>query len=577
MQRECYNEKGESILMVLISILALGGLIMVVAPYMLGSNKSNHENLVISQVCRESAQNIMAAIQSNGVQTKAFRVPIGRESLFLDDSKWHEGKYLFNKEGVQSEEGSFSRLGGTRWPHKKVIYWSKGIEDFKVNTPLLIQSSVNALLSVYNSSEGFACHNEKGISLTKKNGLAKLLPQNLNENFNVTASLRIRPYNRETGEVLSCIKDLKIRPYALAEPPSAQREKIIDFGDYRPDRGLEAEVFVRVQGVTRGRGEVEADSLPKFFDCSLKDRFQFGVYSVKPKQPEVSVSASEIKISIPPEDHDPGTHVACRTQYSIFGGSGDSFGVIRSSQSTWLPCDRLDICGVVKDGTVDQARGEITYKGSVPSKCLFNIYARTFDVAGNLSSSTGGVTCYGSSCSRTPMTPFTPTIDPSDSDTGTGYSVGGVEFETKQAAEIAAKHTDFKVMEIGDIPVGKDAEMKSFDSNINQSLDTTASVNAQNANVQDSITGADSVGSAQSAVDQAGQAVADAQEAVSAAQEAVSAAESMRPSELADALSEKAKEAKKAAEEALAEAKRLAEEARRKLEEEKRKEEDDDD
>lgn len=578
-------------MMVMISMLLVCGVLFAVVPSVFDSSKTNREVLTISQVCRESVQNIMATIQSNGVQAKTFRAPIDSTSVSLNDRNWHEGRYGFNQSGVQSEVGAVKRLGGARWPAQKIISWSRGDRNYKLHTPLLIQSSVNALLSIYNSANNRVCTEQKGLPIRRNNTLRELMPQSINDNYQVSASLRVRPYNLNTGDIVRCSPHLGIRPYAAQEPPTAVAHNIVDLSDYRSDRGLEAEVFVTVWELNVGNGEER-----KSFDCSSIERFQFERRGSLPPPPIVEFNGERLVVSIPHSDFDPGTHVVCRASHTFFSSM---FRRTRSYTGPWLPCDRIRVCG--RDGAKDINRreGTISQRFSIPNNCMANVEARVFDVTGNLSSVGSDIYYRGSPPGPSP--PYDPR-DPGENDhsENTDYQVGDLEFDTLEAARAAANNSGLPITEISVAQPAMDAQMNAADRGVKGANAGLESANASLSGAQGAYANAaaaaggatnpstsassaaagaaaasSAASSAQSAANSAAAAAASAQAAADAAH-AQKEALGPQGDKMAKAAQKAADEAKKAAEEAqrlAEEAKRLAEEARRAAEEKKREEE----
>lgn len=495
------NEQGETIITILIAVALLIGVFFIAAPSLNNMVKQNRKALATPNICRDVAQNIIHTIQSNGVQAKVFRTPVDSAAIFLNDSNWHRGRYAFNPEGVQSEVGSFDKIGGVRWPNKRSIEWQTTTEKYIVHSPLLIQGAVNGLLSVYNSPGNNVCTQPTGIPLNASTNLGALEPEDTIDNYKTTASMRIRPFNLNTGEVLGCSTPLWIRPYARTEPPASVVANIADYSNYRPDRGLEVEIFVETEKIDPdGKASTETHS------CSVKERFHFDRQQENPKEPVISTTGSRLTVAMPFTDHDPGTHMICRSVHNFFsdhyadavasvgaftsGGSPSSYG-------PWLPCDRLTVCGSSPTTTIDRDTGTIENTYSVPPNCIYTVEAKAFDVAGNLSSNIS-TTFY-----IDPQPPITsnPSSDPS---APKGYEVGGLQFKTQTAALKAAAISGLPIKSIEEPIVGLDAQMNAAAAGLNGT--TNAAKDAT-----------DSAAAASSAAAAAGAAAAAAGAAVAAA------------------------------------------------------------
>ncbi len=408
---ETKKEKGETLITVVVSLSILMGVLFASQSAVFSmKNKASSSILTTSKICRDTARNIINKIQSNGVQAKIFRGPIDRASVKLNDQGWHRGDLSFNPEGVQSEFGS---LFAARWPSKKIMTWSNSQKHFKMQTPLLIQSSINSLLSIHNSLGNKACLTAKGVSLNRENGLEELEPMQLDNKHIITASLKIRSFDLNSGVFKACSPKLLMRPYAMTEPPPSSGQGITDFGSFKVDRGLEVEVFVSAKSNDPNKED-------QVFDCSVKERFQYDRQKSRPKNPIISFTGQRLEVSLPRSRFEPGTQVACRASSSIhdnhlnrahrsiaLAGTATPIGSMG-----WEPCDQLKLCGRLGTVSVNRGAAKITVEYNLPPNCMAQVEAVAFDVVGNLSSSVSysvfDPVCVGPGC----VAPPTPCVGP---------------------------------------------------------------------------------------------------------------------------------------------------------------------
>lgn len=433
------NQKGETLISVVLGaalVMFIVGAALSSTYQMLNGNKISSESPAI---CREVATNIVNVIRSNGTQAKMFKTPLGNNSINLRNRAWHSGEVSYNQDGVETENGVSQDFMDVRWPNARAVNWS-GSGDYVSHTPRLIQSSINSLLPIYNTMRG-ACSNPKGVSLANSRALSDWATEAVIDNHSVQASLRIRPYNLRSGQLISCNSNLWIRPYAQDEPPRAVRFDVFDLSNYTPHRGLEIEVFVDVVDLSKQAEESET------FSCSVKNRIQYDQMAHQPVRPDLAFDGSTVTVSFNSEREFSGSHLICRSSHQPgpFGASwaqgiGGRSATLLGPSGGWVPCTRLQMCGRSPNNVAvndQQTRVDLSY--SLPPFCMMNVQARVVDAVGNLSAISSASFYDGATSTST---------SDSDGSTNGGYQVNDEQFSSLSAANQAAALTGQPVQTI---------------------------------------------------------------------------------------------------------------------------------
>lgn len=379
------GQKGES----LISVFLGAMLVMFVIGVSLSATDKmmygNQVSLDSPSICREAATNVLNIIRSNGVQSKVFDVPIDSDSVRLNNNNWHNGELNYNPSGVDREFGLSNAYYRTRWPRAKVVRWN-GTANHVSHGPRLIHGSINALLSIYNSSPQ-VCTNQYGLKITGSSALSDLEPPRTIDNHDIEASIRIRPYNLRNGVLLACNRNLGIRPPAIDEPPRAEQYNILDLSNYRADRGLEVEVFVTVDPSDKENQRGQQARNNKKYTCSFKNRFQYDQAATKPLPPTLSVTGSTVRVEFPRNAagdyvNSPGSQIICRQSH--FQHSSNQLAAARASHARrgsaavqspdsggWAPCDLMRVCNRRPNNVrTDNRHKSMTLNYSIPNQTI---------------------------------------------------------------------------------------------------------------------------------------------------------------------------------------------------------------
>ncbi len=507
------NERGESLVTVLISAVLLLAVASMAAPSILNSLKQQQANNGSPSVCRSVAHNIINKIRADGVQGHFYPTRVDSVGTQLNSSSWHQGNTNYNNDGVTPELTINSQLFSERWPNLPAVDFATGNPPFRSHTPRLIHSSINGLLAIYNRVSNVC---DPGALITNSNELSNLFPGNLVGNQDVQATLVIRPYDWSTRQILPCTRPLRIRPYARHEPPMAQQLGIADFSMYRADRGLEVEVQV----TTRPANDQTAGE--KTVSCAVKEKFEFDRQPREPKMPVLTASGGTFTFR---NVMDAGTHMVCRSTHNfITNPLGRAMGTATGvgNRTPWMPCDRLTLCGDSGNTTVMRSTATITKSFSVPSNCAASVEVKTFDAFGNVSD-TQPATTYGNS------TNVTTSFDESSDSGGVGYEVGGTQFSTAAAAAQASAISGLPVQTIAEVTVGMDSLMNSVAGNVSSAGASASAAAGHNAAAQSSLSAAQgAAASAQGTTTSASSARSSATAARSAANAAQASATSAR-------------------------------------------------
>ncbi len=464
------NERGDTIISILVAAAIVAGALLAGLTSFHNIVAVNRHSVTPPDICREAAHNVLNAIRSNGVQAQEFRTPIGSKSVLLSDASWHAG--------LPKEVGSISQLGGPRWPKLKVINWSGGNSKFPAQTPLLIQSSINGLLSVYNSFPA-ACTDPKGIEIKPGGPLEDLLATTSVDRHDLHLWLKLRTYDLNTGALQPCGgTPVLIRPYGMQEPPEAVQANLITLDGFRADLGIEAEVSVDTL--------LEKAANEQTFTCAMTERFQYDRKET-PRGPLMAHKGATLTVSIPKAQYSSGLFVVCRESH-VFVLNAPPFRT-PTETSPWLPCDRIDrICGLPEAPVVDESVPSVRFNLPNAPGCVSNIDAMTVDVAGNFSGANSTATYNGVVTTVGGGPPSHSTADSG------GYQVGAVQFKTLAAAQTAQKISGLPINSIANVTNPKDGAIGAAAANLNTAVNAAnkAAAQAKAAGASGSAAGAES-------------------------------------------------------------------------------------
>lgn len=316
-----------------------------------------------------------------------------------------------------------------------------------LNNSVLISSSINALLAIYNTNPAY-CANPNGAPYEGSNpGDPNLITRPSADLKDSSINLRIIPYSIETGNPLpvACPMPLRIAPEASStsntftvSPAKADR------GDTRYDTGLLVKVI---------ENYTNEDGLPS--SCSIEQRFQYSPDIVAPAAPNLATMSPvgtsvgdcgtpnrDVTITIGYQDPvvlEPGAVLVCRdnsipgntpaTGYAMYtcqnGTVPQVVGIVspapaklppgitglhyqtgydarnQSGSNEWKPCDQVTACDVPPESasllggsSTNQPRYQLTYR-NLPPGCRVNIEVAAIDTASN--SSTNFLTAHSAS------------------------------------------------------------------------------------------------------------------------------------------------------------------------------------
>lgn len=560
------NNKGETLVVVLISGFLLLSVFLIALPAITNHMKGQKQQFSRPNTCSNFTSSVMNRIRANGIQTKVYRAPIRHNSVHFSNVQWLSDKNEFdglNDGGVRGEQGLPDALVSQRWPSKKVMAWNNSTNKFVSHSPRLIFSSMNLLSTIYNAYTSQVCGSKFGMMIYKEGPLYTLVhDENMDdfeeEGFEVNGSIRIRPFDFKTGEILPCSSPINIRPYANTEPPEAHAFGFADFSNYAADIGFEVEIFGQVSSkVDPEQAQLESGSSNQP-QCSVVEKFQYDFRNDNINPPVVTINSGGVEIEIP--NLRSGSFLSCKYESGAYSSVQKRVVTYPNGNRDWGPCDTMRICGETPSSVdINEEPGSITMNinRSLPSDCLMTVHAVVFDGVGNLSNKTVMNNRSGGGPAQN--------IDPDNSDSGQGFEVGGVEFGSFSAASQAAAMTGQSINTLSyDVTTVNDSRMNNFSGAMNNAQ---TALGAAQAAVGGLGSPGNSVSSASAAVSAAQAAVSSAQAAVSAATSAETAASSMSSmAEIGEVASQAAADTKSEAEAALAEAEAALAEAQEALE-----------
>jgi|GEM_PF-4170176 len=512
------NQKGEALITVVMSAVAIVAVLAVTIPAVMQGSKPK-ETVESNNECRTVAQSVIRQLKSNGTQAKLHNPPLGEDSVFLDDGPWHAGKHLYNKGTIDTESGA---AADKRWPHAKVLTWDAAKATYMSHTPLLIQGAMNGLASLSQKNSLF-CSGARGVEIGATEYLQNLVQDEI-KNKEISAFIKIRPYDTMSGDLVACDQTLKVRPRALTEPPAAQKIGMMDFGDYVSNRGFEVTVSVDVES-SRAVAREQEDVLAAA--CEIKARFQYDQARERPQVPDFEQSGDTYTVRKSPGFSAPGTHLMCKEEhfYYIYPHVSRRTRTASPMVSTgWKVCDAVTVCGL-KPNTVsfDDEIGEIKLEfPAISNDCSTSFEARVIDVAGNTSNiipfaKADGIGTPARAVASVPSSPSETSDEPSSVE---AFMVAGSTFETLEAAELASFHSGHRIKEISFTRWPKDDMMKEIDQVFKDTEALADEHEASAAALSSTAEGIDSVDPALM-----GEKVIEAEQAVIEAQAAFVAAE----------------------------------------------------
>ena len=102
------NNKGETLVVVLISSLLLLSVFLIAMPAITTQMKGQKQQFEKPNTCNNFASSVMNRIRANGIQTKVYRAPIRHSSVYFSNVEWLTDKKKFkglNDGGVRAEQG----------------------------------------------------------------------------------------------------------------------------------------------------------------------------------------------------------------------------------------------------------------------------------------------------------------------------------------------------------------------------------------------------------------------------------------------------------------------------------------
>lgn len=305
-----------------------------------------------------------------------------------------------------------------------------------INNNILITSSLNALLALYNSNAGFCATGLPYSGTGAQGGLALASPPS--ELASAVLRVQILPYSTSTGAALGCpAAPLYIAPEGTY--PDSSGSSVYGSSPAKAVRGgarTDAGLILKVS-----QDYVDEAGTPQ--SCTIEQRFQYAKDSIAPPQPDfksvTGIPASQpncgslnnsvtIRIGYDTRDIEPGSVMVCRDlslavsapiQASEIGpgftknqcrnypgvaevinsggtppnaaNTGRAYTAYAAAASSrqWVSCDRVTACGVAPSGPVTMSAGPrpkytLTYN-NLPPYCRVNIQYAAIDTASNSS------------------------------------------------------------------------------------------------------------------------------------------------------------------------------------------------
>lgn len=537
------NQRGDTLVGVLIAVVVLVVCALGVGASMLNMTGTQQRVAGPMNSCREMAQDTMSAIRSNGAEARSVWTPIDSRGggVLLSSGDWHRGND-YNPDGVRSELGAIPDRGGPRWPNVYAIEnWNQARANpnvpYRVNTPLLIMGSMNAMLSVYNSDPQGFCRSPNGVLINNHRTLRTLVSTRTINNRRAQTYVSIRPYDLHSGAFVNCTPNLRLRPYANVEPPPAQAAgvRIFSYDDYRPDLGLQVQVHV----------ELERREREPAIACNVRENFQFDRRSEPVGMPVLVWNGRTLNISMPTTEIGPGNHLVCKEhhrfmlqQASVDGQIPNVNEMSPTIYNEWMPCNRMRVCGDNPTVAIDRDQRRMRLSYSFAANCFTTVEARVIDPVGNMSElATAPLFGTGYPTNPIPDQWSIPYSDGGGSARG-GYEVAGQQFETPNAAQAASQLTGEPVRNISQLTQPPmDIQMNRVDRSIGQSVSNRNAAqqghyDAQQANIEaqsyasiaanpmaSKASATTAASQAQAAADRAGQHAVDSRAAADRAQQ----------------------------------------------------------
>lgn len=397
----------------IVSVLAVSGL----ASFNYMRNAKNRS----TQICRAHVSGVVEKFRSIGHFAAIDNfVPVGSTRKYSGSTP-----YSLSSKGIPDS---------LLWPNSLDVLSDSGSPT--LGNSVLIASSINALLAIYNSNASFC---STGAVYT---GTGDLITRASTELPGANLTVRIQPYNINTGALLGCPMPLRIAPDAMAgtPPATATNPPKAESGNTRYQAGLLLTV-----------NQTYTDEDGQSASCSISQRFQYSGDSTPPPDPDFRsitrtnanptwtsncVSAYNefvITVGYSAVDMEPGSVLVCRDTsvlkeagspnanwdlvscggpgapankvmaYSLgsnyrpaSGNTGLNFFTGHSAKvsdtgNLWVPCEKVTACGMnpytaVLDPTSTPTRPRfiLTYR-DLPGLCRINIEVAAIDTASNSS------------------------------------------------------------------------------------------------------------------------------------------------------------------------------------------------
>ena len=374
-----------------------------------------------TDVCRVHVSGVIERFRSIGYFSAINNFnPVQSNRTFLGDSS-----VSLQSKGIPNTQ---------LWPSVSIL---EGAPRPTLNNSILISSSINALLAIYNTNPAY-CTNPNGAPYDGGDPLNPNLVTRPSADLQGSSiNLRITPYSIETGNPLAvaCPMPLRIAPESSTTSDTfTVSPNKVNRGDTRNDTGLLVKV---IQNYINEDGQA--------FSCSIEQRFQYSPDIVAPAPPNLATmspagtsvgncAAPNTNVTITvgyqnPVVLEPGAVLVCRDNsitsdttapgYAKFtclnGPSPQVVGVDYPTPSAlpagitgltyaagysaknldannnWKPCDQVTACGVAPSSAsllggsaTNQPRYQLTYN-SLPLGCRVNIEVAAIDTASNSS------------------------------------------------------------------------------------------------------------------------------------------------------------------------------------------------
>lgn len=376
-----------------------------------------------NEICRLHVANVIENFRSVGYFSAVNNfIPVGANRVFLGTT--------------QSSLAQNGIPDALMWPTNLDVLSTSSAPA--LNNSVLIRSSLNALLAIYNSSPAYCSSGAPYVPTGVPNAFT--LPSSDLKNANL--KIQILPYNTATGAMAGCPSPLQIAPEPI-------------YKDSSPNSSYSTTPAKATKGNTQNQMGLLVRLVETFTtedgtngSCATEQKFQYAADTVAPRPPDfISMSGPSTNncggtsntyiasFGYQNYDIEAGSVLVCRdtsvnTLAGIAGvsrvtscsGAGAPAGNVIAynlppfftppagktgiSYSTayntnvsnasipWVPCDRVTACGVAPTSaqltvtsTTARPQYQLTYK-NLPALCRVNIEIAALDTASNSSDNT---------------------------------------------------------------------------------------------------------------------------------------------------------------------------------------------